>query len=109
ARRAARTPSDTGLAPCMIRRQPPPREYEKSPDDLFADEVRAACAKAMAQHLKGSLNLQRTIGSMNAQEMQALAECCTATWIGMHGDRILQGKEPDTKRAKEIRNLLMGG
>jgi hypothetical protein len=53
----------------------------RSTDDLWLDELRADCAKAMVKYLKAGVNIQKPIGSLSQRELEGLAEACNAHWI----------------------------
>jgi hypothetical protein len=74
-------------------------------DDLWLDELREGCARAMATYLKEGTNTQRPIRSLTLAEMKNLAEACTAKWIVMVSKKIAE----DRAAVKpEYANLLLG-
>ena len=81
-----------------------PAPHRITPDDVWADEVRTKCAKAMVVWLKESLNVKRPIDSLKRAELEAMAEAVTSTWIGEAGQRMQQ--IPPPPNAAELQILL---
>lgn len=84
--------------------RPMPQSKPKTDDDLFLDELRDTCARAMAGHLK-SLDTNRPIKSLTLPEMLGLAEACTARWIVAVSKRMAEDR---SKVPVRVQNLLMG-
>ena len=78
----------------------PKRESEKpvpplrdKPDDLWLEELRADCARAIVAYLKSaSVNLDRQIKTLSRRELEGMAEACTARWIMRVSHRDLNRK-----------------
>lgn len=85
---------------------PPVRERPPNPDDQWVDELRTSCARAMGQHLKGSVNLMRPISSLTRPELEALAEACTAHWIVAVSKK--KADEALSPTLREFKQLLLG-
>jgi hypothetical protein len=83
-----------------VRPRPP------NPDDQWVDALRESCARAMAAHLKQSVNTLRPINSMSLPEMMNLAEACTSHWIVETSKKIASEELSPTLR--EYKNLLLG-
>lgn len=91
-----------------MNRRPPPAKIPKTADDIIADEVRAACAKAMIEWLKGSgINLQKPIRALKMQDFLSLAEAATSAWIVEYSKRVAQIEDPHRK--KQMQNFLYAG
>ena len=88
------------------KEKPALRERPPNPDDQWCDALRTSCARAMGQHLKGSINLMRPISSLTKPELEALAEACTAHWIVEVSKKVAQEKLTPTLR--EFKQLLLG-
>lgn len=86
-------------------RKPPPESKPKTPDDVFADELRETCARSMAAHLKDARLLDRQVRSLNLAEMLQLAEACTSAWIVAVSRRIAADRQ---KVPAPYVNLLLG-
>jgi hypothetical protein len=84
----------------------PVRERPANPDDQWVDALRESCARAMAAHLKQSVNTVRPINSMTLLEMMSLAEACTSHWIVQVSQKI--GAEELSPTQREYTNLLLG-
>jgi len=90
-----------------LKLTPPPAKRVKDEDELFADEVRERCAKAMIQSLKESgVNLQKPIRALKMQDFLCMAEAATSAWVVAYTERVSKN---DTEKSKEIRNLLYAG
>jgi len=88
-------------------RRPRPREGRKrSPDDAWADRVRAECAKAVGAWLEGSVRLDRPIRSLTFMELEHLAEAATTRWIVLASEKL--ARSPDEPGSKELAALLLG-
>lgn len=59
-----------------------------SREDVWLDYLRNECAKAIADYLKQSVNLQRPIASLSRAEMHGMAEAATSRWIVGVSERI---------------------
>lgn len=84
----------------------PTRPRPPNCDDQWVDALRESCARAMGQHLKLALNIQRPINTITKVEMMALAEACTAHWIVEVSKKITAEELSPTLR--EYKNLLLG-
>lgn len=89
----------------MVRKRNPAKRVASEPrprstDDLWLDELRADCAKAMVKYLKQGVNIQKPIGSLSQRELEGLAEACTARWIVRVSER--QGAANGTTVEKYI-------
>ena len=81
----------------------PRRESEKpklplrdKPDDVWLDELRADCARAIVDYLKkANVNLDRQIKSLSRRELEGMAEACTTRWIHRVADRHVNRKPED--------------
>ena len=92
----------------MRKRNPLAKRVEVRPrsvDDLWLDELRADCAKAMVKYLKAGVNIQKPIGSLSQRELEGLAEACMARWIVRVSERHAAG---DAAVAEAADLLLFG-
>ena len=78
----------------------------RSPADVWADHVRAECAKAVGEWLEGSVRLDRPIRSLTSSELQNIAEAATSRWIVLASQRI--AKAPDDSESQKLSTLLLG-
>lgn len=74
--------------------------------DLWADHVRAECAKAVGEWLEGSVRLDRPIRTLTIAELQNIAEAATSRWIVLASQRIANG--PDDSESRKLSTLLLG-
>ena len=79
---------------------------DRNPDDVWADHVRAECAKAVGEWLEGSVRLERPVRSLTSSELQGMAEAATSRWIVLASKRIAQA--PDAPGSPRLSTLLLG-
>lgn len=79
---------------------------DRNSDDVWADHVRAQCARAVGEWLEGSVRLERPIRSLTLSELQGIAEAATSRWIVLASQRIAQA--PDASGSPRLSTLLMG-
>jgi hypothetical protein len=79
---------------------------DRNPDDVWADHVRAECAKAVGEWLEGSVRLERLVRSLTSSELQGIAEAATSRWIVLASQRIAQA--PDAPESPRLSILLLG-
>ena len=77
-------------------------ERPPSADDRWMAETDEECAKAMAQWLKQTINIRRSISSMNIREMKCLAAVAVNTWIVAIGRRAAEDPESDAALIDEF-------
>lgn len=81
----------------------------KSEDDAWVDNLRAECAKALADYLKQT-DIRRPIKTLSRKEMEGAAEAVTARWIQLVTARIYNSNNSvRTPLVSEYANLLIGG
>lgn len=80
----------------------------KSKDDLWADELRAECARAMVHYLKQGTNVKKPIASLSERELLGLAEACNARWIKRVSERLANGRSEPLGDEAEAAFLLFG-
>lgn len=80
---------------------------DRNPDDVWADHVRAECAKAVGEWLEGSVRLERPVRSLTSSELQGIAEAATSRWIVLASQRIAQAS-PDAPGSPMLSTLLLG-
>lgn len=91
----------------MAARNPKDRNSSsRNPDDVWADHVRAECAKAVGEWLEGSVRLERPVRSLTSSELQNIAEAATSRWIVLASRRIAQS--PDAPESRRLSTLLLG-
>ena len=78
-------------------------------DDQHLNELRAECAKAIADYLQKSVNLQRSIASLSKAEMLGMAEAATAQWVISMSRYIQEAKIIGDVRLDERTSLLSAG
>ena len=78
----------------------------RNPDDVWADHVRAECARAVGEWLEGSVRLDRPIRSLTRAELQNIAEAATSRWIVLTSQRIAQN--PGDSESQKLSILLLG-
>ena len=79
---------------------------DRNSDDVWADHVRAECAKAVGEWLEGSVRLERSVRSLTSSELQGIAEAATSRWIVLTSQRIAQA--PDAPGSPRLSTLLLG-
>ncbi len=79
---------------------------DRNPDDVWADHVRAECAKAVGEWLEGSVRLERQVRSLTSSDLQGIAEAATSRWIVLASQRIAQ--VPDAPGSPRLSTLLLG-
>ncbi|RAI46171.1 hypothetical protein [Rhodoplanes roseus] len=79
---------------------------DRNPDDVWADHVRAECAKAVGEWLEGSVRLERPVRSLTSSELQGIAEAATSRWIVLASQRMAQA--PDASGSPRLSTLLLG-
>ena len=79
---------------------------DRNPDDVWADHVRAQCARAVGEWLEGSVRLERPVRSLTSSELQGIAEAATSRWIVLASQRIAQA--PDAPGSPRLSTLLLG-
>ena len=89
-------------------------QRQRKDDDVWLDELRARCAKAIARYLQQGINLQRPIATLTAQEMHGMAEAATAEWIKAVSERLQETRIiGDSQLSPELGDhytaVLMGG
>jgi hypothetical protein len=82
-----------------------PKAPAQSADDMWADHVRAECARAVGGWLEGSVRLDRPIRSLTFSELQGIAEAATSRFIVLASKRIAQ--RPDASESPRLSTLLM--
>ena len=78
----------------------------RNPADVWADGVRAECAKAVGEWLEGFVRLDRPIRSLTSSELQGIAEAATSRWIVLASHRI--AKAPEARESPMLSTLLLG-
>jgi hypothetical protein len=78
----------------------------RNPDDVWADHVRAECARAVGEWLESSVRLDRPVRSLTSSELQGIAEAATSRWIVLASERI--ARTPDEPGSQRLSTLLMG-
>ena len=79
---------------------------DRNPGDVWADNVRAECARAVGEWLEGSVRLERPIRSLTSSELQHIAEAATSRWIVLASHRIAEA--PDASGSQRLSTLLLG-
>ena len=74
------------------RRKQPGLKRDKTDADEWADAAYEACAKAAAQWLKESVNVQRPICTLKLPEMKALAQAIIHKWQVIESERPCEGE-----------------
>lgn len=84
-----------------------------SAEDVWLYALRDQCARAIAEYLKESVNLQRPIASLSKAEMHGMAQAATSRWIKAVSERIQEvriigdSKLPET--LEEYKTMLYAG
>jgi hypothetical protein len=87
--------------------KPRPTKFEPhkiASADVWADQTRTACAKAIVTWLKGSLNVDRPIRSLKLAEVECMAEAATSTFLVEASKRMYAVPPPPD--AAELQLLL---
>lgn len=79
---------------------------ERNADDVWADHVRAECARAVGEWLEGSVRLERPIRSLTFSQLVCIAEAATSRWIVLASKRIAE--RPDAPESPKLSMLLLG-
>lgn len=84
-----------------------------SGEDVWLYSLRDQCARAIAEYLKQSVNLQRPIASLSKAEMHGMAEAATARWIKIVSERIQEvriiGDSQLPEKLENYKTMLYAG
>jgi hypothetical protein len=78
---------------------------ERSPNDKWANDVRAECARAVGEWLEGSVRLDPPIGSLSFSQLECIAEAAISRWIVLASRRIAE--QPDDPESQKLSMLLL--
>ena len=91
------------------RRKAPPLKLPPSEDDIWLARLHTECARAAAQWLKGSVNLERQIKTLTLPELKGLAAAVESKWICLVAARLVAPTVPfTTEEASAYAALIMG-
>lgn len=72
---------------------------QRSPDDEWADHVRAECARAVGEWLEGSVRLDRPIRTLTFTQLECIAEAAISRWTVMASQRIADQRDaPESQK-----------
>ena len=81
-------------------------------DDEWLDHLRSECAKAIADYLQKSVNLDRAMRTLSRAEMLGMAEAATARWVVLVsqriGDAMIEQSEKSDLVKEQIAMMMAG-
>jgi hypothetical protein len=93
----------------VYRRRAPPKSITPSEDDLWLQLLHEEVGKAMAQHLKRAVNLERQIKSLSLADLRGLAAAAEAAWIQLVVKRLASERAPVSDKERQAYTALLMG